>query len=143
MKSSNFTYNLKPLEKPVLPWALQFQFKCGTYPIIQLSSLKLPMNSQCIQATGSKSIYGPNAKRDFPIYTTRQSTTLTKMSKWCFVAMWIWISSLTYWNLNSSSKILVLQKYLFYNDCLDLCWSIVVKKWNDITSQIGLSNYYS
>ena len=47
-------------------------------------------------------------------------------------AIWISMSPLTYWNLNSSSKILVLQ-----------CCSIVVKKWNDIPSQIGLSNYYS
>ena len=38
---------------------------------------------------------------------------------------------------NSSSKILVLQY------CLDSCWSIVAKKWNDIPSQTGLSNYYS
>ena len=26
-------------------------------------------------------------------------------------------------------EIQILQKYLFYNDCLDSCWPIVVKKW--------------
>ena len=36
------TDNLKPLKKPVLPCVIQFQFKCGTYPTIQISTLKLP-----------------------------------------------------------------------------------------------------
>ena len=37
------TDNLKPLKKQVLSCAIQFQFKCGQYPAIQISSLKLPM----------------------------------------------------------------------------------------------------
>ena len=45
------------------------------------------------------------------------------------VAIWICMSPHTYWNLN-----------MLCNDCLDSCWSIVVKKWNDIPSQTGLSN---
>ena len=45
------------------------------------------------------------------------------------VAIWICMSPRTYWNLN-----------MLCNDCLDSCWSIVVKKWNDIPPQTGLSN---
>ena len=30
---------------------------------------------------------------------------------------------------------ILLQKYLFYNDCLESCWSIVVKKWNYMPSK--------
>ena len=72
--------------KKIAPfWALQFQFNCGTYPIRQLSSLKLPMDSQCIQATSSKSTSVKNIRRNSPIYIARQSAALTKMSKWCFV----------------------------------------------------------
>ena len=69
-------------------WALQFQFNCWTYQIRQLSFLKLPMDSQCIQATSSKNISVPNVRTDFPIYIAMQSGTLTKMSKWCFVWQW-------------------------------------------------------
>ena len=46
-------------------------------------------------------------------------------------------SPLTYWNSNSSSR------YLFYNDCLDLCWFLIVRRWNDIASQTGLSIHFS
>ena len=38
--------NSKPLKKQVLLQALQFQFSCGTYPIVQISPLKVP---PCIQ----------------------------------------------------------------------------------------------
>ena len=37
------TYNSKPLKKQVLLEALQSQPNCGTYPIVQIYSLKLPM----------------------------------------------------------------------------------------------------
>ena len=72
-------------KKIALLWALQFQFNWRTYPIRQLSSLKLPMDSQCIQASSSKSIFVPNVRRNFQIYISRQSATLKKMSKWYFV----------------------------------------------------------
>ena len=36
-----------------------------------------------------------------------------------------------------------LKKYLFYNGCLESCWSTVVKNRNDIPSRIDLFNYYS
>ena len=109
LKSSNSTYNLKPFKKPDLLWALQFQFNCEIYPVEQRSSLKLPMDSQFVQATSLKSIPVPNLRGVFRIYTSRQSATLTKNIKLMFsVTIWIWISPLKYWNL-SSSKILVLQ----------------------------------
>ena len=54
-------------KKLALFWVCQFQFNYGTYPIRQLSSLKLPMDSQCIQATSSKSVSVPNIRRDFLI----------------------------------------------------------------------------
>ena len=82
MKSSSFTYNSKLLKKKlVLLWTLQFKFNRGTYPIGQLSYLKLPMDSQWIQASRSKSIFVPNVKRDFHTYFANQNATLTKMSK--------------------------------------------------------------
>ena len=48
-------------------------------------------------------------------------------------------------NMDASPYILAikLQKYLFCNDCLHSCWPNVAKKWNDIPSKTGLSNYYS
>ena len=117
MESSNFTYNSKPLKKTSSILSSILSSNCGTYPIRQLSSLKLPTDSQCIQATSSKGIFVPNIRREFLIYTSRQSATLTqakchfdKNVEMIFcVAMWIWMSPLTYWNWNSSSKILVLQ----------------------------------
>ena len=45
-----------------------------------------------------------------------------------FVAMWIWMFPLTYWILNFS--------FLFYVDCLNSCWSIVVKKCHRNTTHI-------
>ena len=51
---SNFTNNSKPLEKPTLLRTLQSQFDCGIYVIVQLLSLKLPLDSQYIQATSLK-----------------------------------------------------------------------------------------
>ena len=81
LKISNFTNNSKPLKNPALLGALQFQLSCGIHPIVQLLSLKLPMDSPCIQATNSKSISVPNITGDFHIYTARQSSTLTKVSK--------------------------------------------------------------
>ena len=51
------------------------------YPIVQLLSLKMPMDSQCIDATSFKRISVPNVMGDFHIYTARESATLTKMSK--------------------------------------------------------------
>ena len=62
-------------KKLALFWVLQFPFNCGTCPIRQLPSLKLPMDSKCIQATSLKSIFAPNVRRDFPIYIARQSAT--------------------------------------------------------------------
>ena len=92
----------------------------------------------CIQASSLKSISVPNVRGDFHIYTAMQSATLTKTSKWCFVWQY------EYGCLPFHIEIwIILQKYLLYNDCLDSCWSIAVKKWNDIPSQIGLANYYS
>ena len=92
-------------ELPLL-WALQFQLNCETYQIRKLSSLKLPMDSQGTQASSSKSVSLPNVRRNFHIYIS----SLDKKIKMMFcVAIWMWMSSLTYWNLNSSSKILVLQ----------------------------------
>ena len=64
LKSSDFKYNSKSLKKPALLWALQFQFNYGIYPIVQLLSLKLPMESQCIQVSSLKSISFPNVMRD-------------------------------------------------------------------------------
>ena len=40
-----------------LLWALLFQFNCGAYPIVHLSSLKLLIDSKCIQASSSKNIF--------------------------------------------------------------------------------------
>ena len=31
-----------------------------------------------------------------------------------------------------------LKKYLFYNDCLDSCWSVIVKKRNDLPKKVCL-----
>ena len=56
------------------------------------------------------------------------------LSKCCFV----WQYEYTCLCLHIYIWILPL-KYLFYNDFLDSCWSIVVKKWNDIRSQKSLS----
>ena len=72
------------MKKPALLWALQFQFNCGIYPIIHLSSLKLPMDSQCIQ-TSSKSISVSSVRGDFDVYIARYSANLTKISKWYIV----------------------------------------------------------
>ena len=83
---------------------LQFQFNCGAYPIRQLSSLKLSIDSQCMQPTSSKSIYVANVRKWWYI---------NKNVKMIFcVAIWIWMSSLTYWNLNSPSKILRLLGFM-------------------------------
>ena len=76
---------------------LQFQFNSGKYPIRQLLPLKLLMDFQCIQASSSKSISVPNV----PLWQKCQNDVC--------VAIWIWMSLLTYWNLNSSSKTLVPQ----------------------------------
>ena len=102
-----------------LLWALQFQFHCGTYPIGQLSSLKLPIYSQWTQVSSSKSVSVPNVRRDFHDYFAKQSTTLTKH----FITIWIGMSLLTFWKLNSS-KILVLQWLLGF--MLVYC----SQKWN-------------
>ena len=132
----NFRYNSKPLKKPALLWALQFQFNCEIYPIVQISSLKVPIHSQWIQASSSKSISFLNVRGDFHIYTARQSPTFDEMtSKWCF----LWQCEYGCLHLHIEIEIF-LQKYLFYSDCLDSCWSIVVKKWNDMPSRKGLSN---
>ena len=55
----------------------------------------------------------------------------------CCVAIWIWISGLTYWNLNSSSKIFVQQWLLG----LTLVYCSQEVKW--CTFQKDLSYYYS
>ena len=95
-------------KKLALSRARQFHFNSGKYPIRQLLSLKLPMDSQCIQASSSISV--PNVRRDFHIYFARQSATLTKMSKLCFVWQYEYgCFPLLTEILNSSSKILVLQ----------------------------------
>ena len=101
-------------------------------------SLKLPMDSKGIESSSSNFFSFSNVTLDFHIYIARQSATLTKISKWCFV--WQYKYG---WLLLHIGNYVLLQKYLFYNDCLDLRWSIVVKKWNDIPSQTGLSNHYS
>ena len=41
-------------KKLALLWALQLQLNCGAYPIRQPLSLKLPVDSQCIQVSSSK-----------------------------------------------------------------------------------------
>ena len=48
------------------------------YPIVQLSSLTHPVDSQCIQVNSLKSISFPDIRGDFHIYTARESATLTK-----------------------------------------------------------------
>ena len=98
-------------KKQALLWALQFQFNCRRYSIKKLSSFKLPMDSQCIQDSSLKGIFVPNVNGGFHIYITRQSATLTVQMLFC-VAIWIYMSLLTYLNSNSSSKILVLQLLL-------------------------------
>ena len=129
MKSLDFTYNSKPLKKLALFWAIQFPFNCEIYTIVQLSSLKLSMDLQWIQASSLKSISIPNVPQVLHIYTARKSATLTKMSE-CFVGQYEY-------------------GYFFYkyrNNCSRMtvsCWSIEVKKWNNIPSRTGLSNYYS
>ena len=60
------------------------------------------------------------------------------MSKWYLV----WQREYGRLSLYIEIEIL-LQNYFFYNDCLDSCWSIVDKKWNDMPSQKDLSSYYS
>ena len=58
------------------------------------------------------------AQKVFLFQMLRQTSLFTLQAKWHFdknvnimfcVAMWMWMSPLPYWNLNSSSKILVLQ----------------------------------
>ena len=95
-------------KKLALLRSLQFQFNFGRYAIKKIWSLKLPMDSWWIQASGWKSISVPNIWRNFRIYFARQSATLKKCQIMFFVAIWICMRPLTYWNLNSSSKILVL-----------------------------------
>ena len=51
-------------------------------------SLKLPMDSKCIEASSSKSISFLNVRGGFHIYDARQKATLKKMSKWCFVCQY-------------------------------------------------------
>ena len=47
-------------------------------------------------------------------------------------------------NMNNDVAPYILKfKYLFCEDCLDSCLSIVLKKQNDIPSQKVSSNYYS
>ena len=138
LKSFNSTYKSKPLKKLAFLRAFQFQLNSGTYTIIQLLSLKLPMASQWIQASSSKIISIPNVRKDFHIYLARQSATLAKMLKWCFV----WQYEYGYLPLHIEIQIL-LQKYLFYNYWLDSCWFVVVKKRNDLISLESFSLYYS
>ena len=38
-------YNPKLFKKQVLLETLQVQFKCGTYPIVQISSFKIPLHT--------------------------------------------------------------------------------------------------
>ena len=45
-----------------------FQFNSGTDPIRQLLSLKLSIDSACIQTSSSKSVSVPNVRREFHIY---------------------------------------------------------------------------
>ena len=92
------------MKKPALLWAHQFQFNYGTYPIVELLSFKLPMDSQCIQASSLKSISVPNIRGDFHIHIAVQNATLTK----CFVWQYEY-GCLPLHILNLSSKILFLQ----------------------------------
>ena len=106
------------MKKPALWWALQFQFIFGIYSIAELLSLKLPMYSQYIQTNSSKDISVPNVWGYFHIYIARESATLTKTSRWCFNINMMRGNinidvSPHILNLNSSSKILVLQ-WLFW-----------------------------
>ena len=95
-------------KKLALLWALQFQFNSETYPIRQLLSLKLPMDSKYVQASSLKNISVPNVRRNFHIHIARP-TDNKNVNMMFYVTIWMWMSPLTYWNLNSSSKILVLQ----------------------------------
>ena len=92
-------------KKLALLWVPYFQFNYGTYPIRQLSPLKLPMamDSQCMQASSLKSISAPNVRRDFHIYIWQKCQNDVLCLNMNMDV------SLTYWNLNSSSKELVLQ----------------------------------
>ena len=65
-------------KKLALFWTFQIQFNCRTYLIRQLLSLKLSMDSQCLQATSSKNISAPNVRTEFPIYTARQTVLWQK-----------------------------------------------------------------
>ena len=82
----------KPLKNPALWWAIQFQFNCELW--IQLYNCESNCTTFVFEtaygfttgtASSLKSIFVPNVRVDFHIYTVRQSVTLTKMSKWWFV----------------------------------------------------------
>ena len=68
-----------------IPHISSFSLIVGLWKMYMFLLLKLPMDSQWIQASSSKRISIPNVRKDFHIYLARRSATLAKMSKWCFV----------------------------------------------------------
>ena len=130
-------YRLFPLNLLLssLLWALQFKFNCGTYAVVQISSFKLRMDSQCIQARSSKNISVQNVREDFHIYIAGQTDTLKKKFKMMFCAViWIWMSLLSYQNLNSSSKLLVLKRLLGFM----LAYFSQKMKWYSLPKKVFL-----
>ena len=118
-------------KKLALLWTLQFQFNRKTYPT----------RNFCL----SDWVWTPNAYfcskcyAKLPYLHRLAKCHIDRNVKMMFcVVMQIWMSPLTYWDLNFSSNILALQWLLGF-----MLVYIVVKKWNDISSQKGLSNYYS
>ena len=59
-----------------------------------------------MQPSSSNSISVPDVRGDFNIYIVRQSATLTKISKWCFV-----------WQYEYGSLPLLKSKFFFKNTC--------------------------
>ena len=117
------------MKNPALLWALQFQFNCEIYPIVQLSSLKLPIESQYIQVSSLKSISFPNVRKD-SIFTPPGKVPLWKNCQYDLLnGKWKYEYGCV--PLHTEISIL-LQKYLFHNGCLDSCLTIVVKMWKMI-----------
>ena len=124
LKSLNFTYNSKSLE--------QTSSILRTYLILQLLSLKQLIDSQSIQDSSSKSISVPNVRGDFYIYIAGAKTHRDKNGKVMFcVVIWIWSSSLTYCNSNTS-KVLVLKwllGFMLVFRCQKVKWYALPKRF--------------
>ena len=76
LKGFNVTYGSKPLRKQVILQVFQFELNSGVHPIVQISSLKLPMDSPCKKDSSSKSVSVQNVREDFHIYFVRKGITL-------------------------------------------------------------------